>query len=135
VLSVLVLSVLLALAANRMWMQPPPLVTLGARRQLSVSTRDSSHRFVPHLSAAVNPADGGRQWFRLPRSPLQAFRDYDPYRRQRVITGRDAHIQWWERARAAIALGIIVAVLGFALAVGLAAAVFVLLITLEAAVG
>lgn len=90
---------------------------------------------MPHLSAAVDPADGRRQRFRLPRSPLQAFRDYDPYKRQRVITGRDAHIQWWERARAAIALAIIVAVLGFALAVGVAAIVFVLLISLEAAVG
>lgn len=88
------------------------------------------------LAASTADSPGGaRRWYRLPRTPLRALRERDPYRRQRVITGREARVQWWERARAALVLGVIVAVLGVALAAGVAALVFLLLIGLEAAVG
>lgn len=125
--SVLFPSLVALAVATRRWR----ILTVRAGEPMVTSWRGA---FALAASTA-DPEDSARRWYRLPRSPLQAWREHDPYRRQRVITGREARVQWWERARSFLVLGVIVAVLGVALAAGIAALVFLLLIGLEAAVG
>ena len=59
-----------------------------------------------------------------------APRDPDP-----VVVGRKAYVQWWERVRAAVALVVLVVLLGLATAAAVGALFFVGGFVLEQIVG